>query len=218
MSELYKRIMSLCESCGMSGYKLCKKAEIQPSVLTDLKMGRQNGLSAKNLEKIARVLKVPSAFFLGRPPFDCWELINENRKGFLYYADIDPLDLELMWGIDPQNPDAAEAKDFITFLSDAVEIACPTEEGDWEITLRPAYRRKKGKAPVLTEKDERDIAKDLERIMAQLDEEGDLMFDGDPMSEEARESIRAAMKLGLEAAKVKNKERFTPKKYRKEQE
>lgn len=35
------------------------------------------------------------------------------------------------------------------------------------------------------------------------------------MSDEARESIRAAMKLGLEAAKVKNKERFTPKKYRK---
>lgn len=73
------------------------------------------------------------------------------------------------------------------------------------------------KAPALTEKDERDIAKDLERIMAQLDEGGDLMFDGDPMSDEARESIRAAMKLGLEAAKLKNKERFTPKKYRKEQ-
>ena len=74
------------------------------------------------------------------------------------------------------------------------------------------------KAPALTEKDERDISKDLERIMAQLDEEGDLMFDGDPMSDEARESIKAAMKLGLEAAKLKNKERFTPKKYRKEQE
>lgn len=74
------------------------------------------------------------------------------------------------------------------------------------------------KAPALTEKDERDIAKDLERIMTQLETEGDLMFDGDPMSDEARESIRAAMKLGLEAAKLKNKERFTPKKYRKEQE
>jgi hypothetical protein len=36
------------------------------------------------------------------------------------------------------------------------------------------------------------------------------------MSDEARESIRSAMKLGLEAAKLKNKERFTPKKYRKE--
>lgn len=71
------------------------------------------------------------------------------------------------------------------------------------------------KAPTLTEKDRRDIARDLEALMAHLDSAGDLMFDGDPMSDEARESIRAAMKLGLEAAKVKNKERFTPKKYRK---
>ena len=60
------------------------------------------------------------------------------------------------------------------------------------------------KTPALTEKDERDIAKDLERIMVQLEAGGDLMFDGDPMSDEARESIKAAMKLGLEAAKVKN--------------
>ena len=72
------------------------------------------------------------------------------------------------------------------------------------------------KPPALTEKDERDIAKDLERIMAQWDAGGDLMFDDDPMSDEAKESIRAAMRLGLEAAKMKNKERFTPKQYRKE--
>lgn len=69
--------------------------------------------------------------------------------------------------------------------------------------------------PVLNERDQRDIAKSLELLMAQLDSSEDLMFDGDPMSDEARESIRAAMKLGLEAAKVKNKERFTPNKYRK---
>ena len=73
----------------------------------------------------------------------------------------------------------------------------------------------KESAPTLTEKDERDIAQDLERIMSQLDSSGDLMFYGDPMSDEARESIRSAMKLGLEAAKAKNKARFTPKKFRK---
>lgn len=72
------------------------------------------------------------------------------------------------------------------------------------------------KAPILTEKNERDIAKNLDRIMNQLEQCGDLMFDGDPMSDEARESIKAAMKLGLEAAKAKNKARFTPKKYRKD--
>lgn len=52
--------------------------------------------------------------------------------------------------------------------------------------------------------------------MNDLENSGTLMFDGDPMSDEARESMRAAIKLGLEAAKLKNKERFTPKKYRKD--
>lgn len=71
------------------------------------------------------------------------------------------------------------------------------------------------KAPTLTAKDERDIAKTLESVMADLEHSGDLMFDGNPMSDEARESIRSALKLGLEAAKLKNKEIYTPKKYRK---
>ena len=71
------------------------------------------------------------------------------------------------------------------------------------------------KAPALNEKDKRDIARDLERMMAQLDSGSDMMFDGNPISDEARESIRNALQMGLEIAKVKNKERFTPKKYRK---
>ena len=71
------------------------------------------------------------------------------------------------------------------------------------------------KKPALTSKDERDIARNLEKIMSDLENSGDLMFDGDPMSDEAKESIRSALKLGLEAAKLKNKEIYTPKKYRK---
>lgn len=71
-------------------------------------------------------------------------------------------------------------------------------------------------SPVLSEKDRRDIARDLELMMAQLDADNDLMFDGDPISDEAKASIRSALQMGLEIAKVKNKERFTPKKYRKD--
>lgn len=69
--------------------------------------------------------------------------------------------------------------------------------------------------PALTARDERDIARDLEEMMAHLDGAGDLMFDGDPMSDEARQSIRAALKLGLEAAKLKNKSLYTPNQYKK---
>lgn len=67
----------------------------------------------------------------------------------------------------------------------------------------------------LNDKDKRDIAKNLEQMMAQLEDSSDLMFDGDPMSDEARESIRQALQMGLEIAKVKNKETYTPKKFRK---
>lgn len=74
----------------------------------------------------------------------------------------------------------------------------------------------KKEAPVLTKKDERDIAKDLERLKESLESGEGLMFDGDPMTDEARESILSAMKLGLEAAKLRNKEKYTPRKYKKE--
>ena len=51
---------------------------------------------------------------------------------------------------------------------------------------------------------------------ASLESGEGLMFNGEPLSPEAKESLLAAMRLGLEAAKLKNKERFTPKKYRKD--
>lgn len=50
------------------------------------------------------------------------------------------------------------------------------------------------------------MARELERILEVLDTAGDLRFDGDPLSDEARESIRAAMKLGLAAAKAQNRQ------------
>ena len=50
-------------------------------------------------------------------------------------------------------------------------------------------------APVLTEKDRRDVAKDVARIMSSLEDSGELMFDGVPMSDEARASMAAAMRI-----------------------
>ena len=71
-------------------------------------------------------------------------------------------------------------------------------------------------APVLTEKDKRDVAKDVARIMESLQDGGELMFDGVPMSDEARASMAAAMRIGLEEARRRNKEIYTPRKFKKE--
>ena len=42
------------------------------------------------------------------------------------------------------------------------------------------------------------------------------MFDGKPASQEAIDSILSAMRVGMEMAKIKNKEKYTPKKYKKD--
>lgn len=70
------------------------------------------------------------------------------------------------------------------------------------------------KVPVLTDKDRRDVARDVDKIMDDLAESGDLMFDGVPMSDEARAAMAAAMRIGLEEARKRNKATYTPKKFR----
>lgn len=68
----------------------------------------------------------------------------------------------------------------------------------------------------LTRRDERDIEKILDQTREQLLSQEGLMFDGQPASPEAVESILSAMQVGMELAKKKNKEKYTPKKYKKD--
>lgn len=71
------------------------------------------------------------------------------------------------------------------------------------------------KSPTLSPRDVKDIKSILENTEQLLKQDG-LMFDGDPASPEAIDSILSAMKIGMEMAKQKNKEKYTPKKYKKE--
>lgn len=67
----------------------------------------------------------------------------------------------------------------------------------------------------LSPKAQRDINKILENTEQMLRQEG-LMFDGNPASQEAIDSILSAMRVGMEMAKEKNREKYTPKKYKKD--
>ena len=82
MSDLYNRIMSLCEKKGVSGYRMCKDIKIQPSILTDLKMGRQRGLSAKNADKMAAYFGVSVGFLLGTETKKAPTQEGERKIGF----------------------------------------------------------------------------------------------------------------------------------------
>lgn len=78
------------------------------------------------------------------------------------------------------------------------------------------YLRGNKDTPALTEKDERDIGKKIEDILGLLNQGDGLTFDGNPLSEDALESIKAAMELGMRTAKIEAKAKYTPKKYRNE--
>ena len=68
----------------------------------------------------------------------------------------------------------------------------------------------------LSQKDKRDILDIISSTKAELLSQEGLMFDGDPASPEAIESFLNAMEIGMEMAKKKNKEKYTPKKYKKD--
>ncbi|WP_341877629.1 helix-turn-helix transcriptional regulator [Defluviitalea saccharophila] len=67
----------------------------------------------------------------------------------------------------------------------------------------------------LTEKDEKDIAKELDELMEKLKNEEGLMFDGNPADEETLKALRDALEMGMRYAKAVNK-KYTPKKFRKD--
>lgn len=69
--------------------------------------------------------------------------------------------------------------------------------------------------PSLTNRDQKEISAILSNTEQLLRQDG-LMFDGNPASQEEIESIISAMKVGMELAKQKNKEKYTPKKYKKD--
>lgn len=89
MSELYNRIENLCKKAHISITTMCKIAEVSRASLSDLKMGRNQGLSTDTLTKIAKTLGVSVSFLIGHEPkweaaIDkfgfCWDQVYRESK------------------------------------------------------------------------------------------------------------------------------------------
>lgn len=70
------------------------------------------------------------------------------------------------------------------------------------------------KGPQLKPKDERDISKTLNETLAQLDNQDNLMFDGEALDDETKELLKISLENALRTAKITAKRKFTPDKYR----
>lgn len=66
MSNLYQILAQLCEDRGISAYRMCKGTGVQPSVMTDLKMGRRSSVSAETADRLAAYFGVTVGYLLGK--------------------------------------------------------------------------------------------------------------------------------------------------------
>ncbi|WP_423348496.1 helix-turn-helix domain-containing protein [Lactiplantibacillus plantarum] len=66
----------------------------------------------------------------------------------------------------------------------------------------------------LTDKDNRDIGKEVDRMLAGLETNAEVNYYGEPMTDEDKERMRVAMTAALQAAQIEARKKFTPKKYR----
>ena len=66
MGTLYENIIALCNQRGIKGGKMCTDIGMSKGILTDLKMGRQSGISTANAQKIADYFGVSVDYLLGK--------------------------------------------------------------------------------------------------------------------------------------------------------
>ena len=97
MGTLYENIIGLCEEKGIKGGKLCTDIGMSKGILTDLKMGRQAGISAVNAQKIASYFGVSVGYLLGEEektekPTAEDDGLSENIKALIDFAKSVPED------------------------------------------------------------------------------------------------------------------------------
>ena len=96
MGTLYENIITLCDERGIKGGKMCTDIGMSKGILTDLKMGRQVGISAANAQKIASYFGVSVGYLLGEEEKEEKNTENdglsEKRKALIDFAKNVPED------------------------------------------------------------------------------------------------------------------------------
>lgn len=92
MGTLYENIIALCNKRGIKGGKLCTDIGMSKGILTDLKMGRQTGISAANAQKIAAYFGVSVGYLLGEetekaPAGDGKRSVSDDELKFALWGD-----------------------------------------------------------------------------------------------------------------------------------
>lgn len=194
MSNLYNLIAQLCKEKGISGYRLCKEVGIQPSILTDLKVGRKQSLSAETLSKIAAHFGVSVDYLLGMEESDWSSAFRQNLlEAMSNYDSFDYTEA----GVDQNWLYAVANGDIPLTFKTACDVADVLGESFDSLLGRDYINRAEETKKAPTETGERDIL-----------DEVDVAFYGDykELTEDDKETIRAMARVMRERREKMNQE------------
>ncbi len=112
MGSLYEKINALCAERGIKGGKMCTDLGISKGLLTDLKMGRRSGVSAKTADKIASYFGVTVGYLLGtedRTVMSDSDTISEDDIKAAFFEGAEDLtkeEMDALW---------ADAQDYMRY-------------------------------------------------------------------------------------------------------
>ena len=237
---IYERIKQLCKANGVTvtgtesalGFargSLCKIDKNKPSAEKVTKLAEYLGTTPDYL----MTGKEPRQYYLPRKDIETLRNSIENM-GYAVYNDFSRNygDVLIIWRIGFSEMVEFGNDEIINWLNNfnldnirnmieqklrtgPYAISKSEDELIEEAFAKPDIRNPAYKS-TLTPRDEKDITVILSNTEQLLKQPG-LMFEGHPASQESIDSILSAMQIGMEIAKKKNKELYTPNKYKKEQ-
>lgn len=211
---MYSVYCKLRDERNLKDADVAKATGITKSTFSDWKSGRSNPKNEK-LQKIADYFGVTIDYLTtGKEegekepqlkPYDVFEQLLQKYKMTAYKvakeAGVTQTALS-NWKTGKSTPTTKTLQKLADYFGVTIDYLMTGKEEE-------------EKEPQLKPKDKKDIEEILASTEELLKQDG-LMFDGDPASPEAVESILSAMQIGMEMAKKKNKEKYTPKKYKKD--
>ncbi len=93
MSSLYQVISTLCQQKNLSISALCRKANVSPGIISDLKTGRKKTINVETATKLAAALEVSADTLTGAPTHqgDAFIAFYGEVKDYLDEADKNDL-------------------------------------------------------------------------------------------------------------------------------
>ncbi|BDH60090.1 hypothetical protein MTP04_02200 [Lysinibacillus sp. PLM2] len=217
MSEFGEYIKKVRDDKGMTLGQLATYSGISAAQLSRIENGKRGIPKPPTIERIAKALKIDyeelmiKAGYIEeplkpqpvRPDFEITDDIFNSPKVLYGNGLRESREKYGLTDSEVAEKTGIPPKVYMNYEND--EIPSP-EHGIILQKFFNALNKKK-------EKEEKDIAKRMAQLSTDLKNAEGLAFDGEPMSDEARESLLEALEFGVRLAK-KNNKKYTPKKYR----